>query len=371
MSDNGPSKTAGTWKGKVAVFNRPGVPVELREEENPDPAANEVIVRMLMAGVCGTDAHRLSGDVPIQSYPVCFGHEAVGRIEAVGSDVKADSMGRPITVGDRVYWNPSTPCGTCDACEMGSQMLCKDLKWPARAGGPNGAAFREFATLNERNIKIKIPEGTSSESVITFGCAMPTALRGFSRLSDVGPKSEVVIQGSGPVGLASTLLASLAGAKNIIVIGDPESRLDIASKLGATEVMSISKTTAQERKSRVLELTNARGANIVVEAAGAPKAFPEGFELLGMNGQFLIMGLYSGKAVAPIDPVRINNLNLKIIGTLGIGPEYYFKTVEIATKHGKSLKFESMITHRLALGDLEEAIGTVARGESIKTIVVP
>ena len=361
---------ANMWKGKVAVFSKPGVPIEIREEESPNPASNELLVRMEMAGVCGSDAHRLKGDQVALPKPVCFGHEGVGVIEVLGDDITHDSTGSPIKVGDRLYWLPSTPCRKCDACDAKNPLLCKHLNWPVAAGGPNAAAFRELATLKDRCIMIRIPEGTTSESVITFGCAMPTAVTGFKKLGkDLG--QNIVIQGSGPVGLASTLLASLSGAKNVIVIGDPERRLDAAKQLGATEVISVSKTTVEERKKRIQEITNDRGATAVVEAAGHPAAFPEGFELLGMGGKYLIMGLYSGNAITPIDPVRINNLNLQIIGSLGIEIESYARTVEIATEHGSRLRFSDLITHRYPLQDLEKAIGSVAKLESVKMIVVP
>lgn len=358
-------------QGKVIVFNKPGVPLEVREEPSPDPASNELLVRMLMAGVCGSDAHRLAGDINVASKPVCFGHEGVGVIEALGDSVTTDRMGAPLTVGDRVYWAPSMPCGHCEACEGANPMFCKSLNWPVPAGGPNAAAFRELATLSDRCTFIRIPEGTSSESVITFGCAMPTALRGFKKLGKLEPGIDVVIQGSGPVGLASTLLAKLAGARNVIVIGDPEPRLEVARTLGATETFSVTSTTGDDRRQRVQELTNGRGASVVVEAAGRPEAFPEGLGLLGMNGQYLILGLYSGSATIPVNPVLINNFNLRIIGSLGIEAENYLGTVQLATEHGSRLRFADLITHRFALGDLEKAIGTVARGDSVKTVVVP
>ena len=147
-------------------------------------------------------------------------------------------------------------------------------------------------------------------------------------------------------------------------------RLDAAKQLEATEVISVSKTTVEERKKRIQEITNYRGATAVVEAAGHPAAFPEGFELLGMGGKYLIMRLYSGNVITTINLVRINNINLQIIGSLGIEIESYARTVEIATEHGSRLRFSDLITHRYPLQDLEKAIGLVAKLESVKMIVV-
>lgn len=357
--------------GRVVVFTKPGIPLEIRQEPCFSPAAREALVRVRMAGVCGSDAHRLAGDIAAPTVPICFGHEGVGVVVALGRDMKTDCAGTRLSVGDRVYWAPSTPCGSCDACKLSTPISCKDLNWPVPAGKPNAAAFREFATISDRCIMYRIPEGTSSESVITFGCAMPTALRGFGKLGKLSSGIDVVIQGSGPVGLASTLLASLSGALNVIVIGDPPSRLDVARSLGATETMSISSTTVEERRQRILDITSNRGASLAVEAAGKPAAFPEGYDLLGMNGRYLILGLYSGYARATVDPIRINNMNLQIIGSLGIEKENYLGTIQVATNHGVRLRFADLITHRFPLEQIEEAIASVASGDSVKTVIVP
>ncbi|KAJ5559752.1 hypothetical protein N7513_002151 [Penicillium frequentans] len=92
--------------GKVAVFTRPGEPVKIVEEEVRMPAPDEILVRVSMAGVCGSDVHRLKGDIPVNAEAVCFGHEAVGVIESLGAEVKTDRAGAPLSEGDMLYWMP-------------------------------------------------------------------------------------------------------------------------------------------------------------------------------------------------------------------------------------------------------------------------
>ncbi|KAF2811262.1 mycothiol-dependent formaldehyde dehydrogenase [Mytilinidion resinicola] len=360
-------------ESKVAVFTSPNTPITLITERTPPPSPTSLLIRVSHAGVCGSDLHRLTGDYPPPPAPISFGHEGVGTIAALGALITHDRAGAPLSPGDRIYWGPSTPCGaaTCAACAASTPMKCPQLNWPVLAGRPNAAAYRTFATLSEKHFYYKIPEGTSAESVIAFGCAMPTALRAFARLGTLERGANVVVQGSGPVGLAMTVLAGLAGARAVVVIGDPEVRLQAAGRLGATHVLSVSGSTVEERRRRVMEITGGRGASVVVEAAGVPAAFPEGFELLGMNGRFLIVGLYSGKAVYPVDAVRINNFNLSIIGSVGIEPENYKRTVEIAEEHGKRLGFEELITHRFKLENVEEAIRAVVRPDAVKIVVMP
>jgi 5-exo-hydroxycamphor dehydrogenase len=198
---------------------------------------------------------------------------------------------------------------------------------------------------------------------------MPTAIRGFTKIHPIGPQTEVVIQGSGPVGLACTMLAKLAGARVIAVIGDPDCRLEAAVSLGATHVMSLSGTTIEDRAAIIKTATDGQGAGLVIEAAGAASAFAEGLDLLGMNGQYLILGLYSGRASCAVDPVQINNLNLQIIGSLGVDPAHYWETVQIASVHGERLGLADLVTHKFPLEQLAEAIDTVRKGDSIKAVI--
>jgi 5-exo-hydroxycamphor dehydrogenase len=248
-------------------------------------------------------------------------------------------------------------------------MLCADVNWPPVAGTPNGAAYREVATVSPRAALYRIPAGTPSESVIAFGCAMPTAITGLDRLGDLG--RHVVIQGCGPVGLASTLLARVAGAETITVIGDPERRLDIAERMGATATLELSSTTQEERRTRIREITGGDGATSVIEAAGQAAAFPEGVGLLGMNGRYLVLGLYAGSEKIPFDPVPVNNLNLHIVGSLGYAHDALSRAVHIATEYGEQYGFAGLVSHRFPLERTQDAIECAARGDAVKTIVLP
>ncbi|VUC30724.1 unnamed protein product [Clonostachys rosea] len=357
--------------GKLAVFTQPGEPINIIEEEVLPPECDEILVRVLIAGICGSDVHRLKGDVPGKSMGVSFGHEAVGTIERLGEEINADSLGVPLNQGDTVYWMPLTPCGDCVDCGLSNPLRCKNVNWPPPIGKPNGACFRQYATLSSKCVYIRVPPDVAPEDVITFGCGMPTALRGIKQLGEFPANIDVVVQGSGPVGLACTLILSLAGARSIIVIGDPAHRLEAATLLGATHVISLTNTTPETRSELVNDLTEGRGADIVVEAAGTAVAFPEGLDLLGMDGKYLILGLYSGSAKVLINPVRINNYNLRIIGSLGLDIDSYKKTVDIASDHGRRLQFSNLITHRFTLHQLEEALNLVGRGIPIKAVVVP
>jgi len=344
------------------VFVGAGRALETWEVDVEDPRPGEVLVRTRIAGVCGTDAHRLHGDLPDPGRPVTFGHEGIGVIEALGDGVMTDHGGVPVEPGDVVYWTPSSD----------RPGAVPTVGWPPPAEVPSPAAYQDHATLPPTNVFYKIPEGTSAEHVIAFGCAMPTALGGIARLGGITPGHTVVVQGCGPVGLASTLLAASSSAYQVIVIGAPEVRRRAAEALGATTTIPLESTSIDERHSTIRELTGGRGADVVIEAAGQLDAFDEGMSLLGDGGKYLVLGLYSGSGTVPFNPVPLNNRSLSIIGSMGPAElADYRTTIGLAQRLGDRLGFADLITHRFALSQLEDAIAAAGNGDAIKAIVLP
>jgi 5-exo-hydroxycamphor dehydrogenase len=355
--------------GRRVAFRGADQPLELWDVEVPAPEPGGVLLRVVIGGVCGSDAHRISGDMPAPPAPICFGHEGVGRIEALGEGVRADRAGAPVAVGDLVYFSPASKA-TVPA--TGKIVPGNFDLWPARADRPSPAAYQDWAWLSKEIAYYRIPEGTSPEAVIAFGCAMPTAIGGMTRLGGIRRGQSVVIQGCGPVGLASTVLAALAGASPILVIGAPEERLRAALRLGAAHVIPLSSTTHAERVKAVSDLTGGRMADVVIEAAGVLPAFGEGLELLAWEGRFLILGLYSGAGEVGFDVVALNNRSQTIIGSLGPTRLEDFETnVEIARDHGERLGFAELVTHRFPLCQIRQAIEAVGSGAAIKAVVLP
>ena len=354
-----------------AVFLGGSDPIRFMDGDVPAPPPDGLTVRVQLAGVCGTDAHRLSGELPA-SAPVGFGHEGVGVVEELGDGKQLDWAGRPLTVGDRVYWFPPAGCGECYQCRIQQDIgTCDNFQWPPPADEPNSAAYQEVATLGSNVAVFRIPQDTPSEAVIAFGCALPTALGAFRRLGRIGPGSTIVVQGSGPVGLASTLLAAMSPASRVITIGSGKERLGAAARLGASDVLDIEQLSADERQAVVLDLTSGRGADIVLESAGVLAAFDEGMAMLAKNATYVIQGLYAGSGTVSLDPFRLNNRSQRIIGSLGGNPEDILGAVTLATRLHASLGLSDLVTHRFALRDLGRAIESMRHESTIKPVVEP
>lgn len=357
--------------GLQAVFVAAGVPVSFGRVDVGRPGAREIVVRVTGAGVCGSDGHRLAGDSVVDG-PVAFGHECVGEVLSVGAGVRTDWSGAPLRPGDVAYWKPTARCGRCRSClTRPDGSACDAYAWPPPAGRPSAAGFQELALLSPDHPVFVLPPALPPMSVLALGCALPTAVSAFGRLGRIPPGAVVVIQGCGPVGLASTMLAALSPAGRVIVIGRAGAGLVAARRLGATDTIDLEATTAAERSELVRSVTGGRGADVVIEAAGHLVAFGEGIELLGHGGRYVVVGLFAGQGTVPVDPFRINNLNLRIIGSLGNQPAAFRSAVALAGRHHERLGLADLVTHRFPLAQVEEAIRCADRPDVVKAVVVP
>jgi threonine dehydrogenase-like Zn-dependent dehydrogenase len=360
--------------GRRAVLVGPRQPLETWEAPVESPADGDILVEVEMAGVCGTDHHFSLGEVVLPG-PMVLGHEGIGRVAELGPDVETDCAGAPIVPGDRVYWVPLKPCHRCHACTvLEDTSLCLHQS-PGRFRDPRltpFATYTDFALLPPGMAYFKVPEDTPSEAVIAFGCAMPTMIHALERLGPIRFGDSVVVQGAGPVGLAAVLLARLAGAGDITVIGAPESRLEMAMRLGATSTVDLAVASAPGgRLAEILNATEDRGADVVIEAAGQLPAFEEGLQLIAPGGRYLIVGLWSAPGQAQLEPRRINNRNARIIGSALSRPRHIRQAVEVARRHHDRLPLCEVVSHRFGLEQAQQAIESVGRQETIKAVIEP
>jgi threonine dehydrogenase-like Zn-dependent dehydrogenase len=359
---------------KRAVLVEPGTPVEIWEGPVPPATGGDVVVAVEMAGVCGTDYHYTLGEVALPG-PMVLGHEGLGRVEELGPEVTTDYAGQPIARGDLVYWVPLKPCHRCHACTvLEDTSLCPNLS-SGRFRDPRqppSATYTEYAALPGGLSFFRVPPDTPPEAVIAFGCAMPTMLHAMERLGGIRFGQSVVVQGCGPVGLAAVLLARLAGAGNVTVVGGPAARLKMAERLGATATIDLaSATTEDARVAAVKDVTDGRGADIVIEAAGKLEAFSEGMRMVARGGRYLVVGLWSALGSSSLEPRLVNNANLRIIGSALSRPRHLQQAIAVAQSYHQRYPLAEVVSHRFPLEQAQQAIEAVGRLETIKAVIVP
>jgi threonine dehydrogenase-like Zn-dependent dehydrogenase len=362
---------------KAAVLNEFKTPVSLREFpllESVEPLS--ALVRVEMAGVCGTDVHLWKGQLAIP-LPNILGHETVGRIEKLGEALKQDWCGNPLQIGDRITWSPSLACGQCFYCrEKRQPTRCLNRKAygisynceePPHCNG----GYAEFIYLRPGSAIFRLDETLTTERVIGAGCALNTAIHGIERMG-IGWGDTVVIQGAGPVGLAALAVALDQGAGKVIVIGGPEERLNHAMRFGACEGINIETARLpQERIQRVRDLTRGYGADVVIECVGSPEVVPEALEICRDGAKFLVLGHYGDAGEVSINPHIITRKQLQLFGSWGSEHRHMAQALGFLGSKGKRFPFEELVTHRFGLEKVMDAIETTANWRSTKSAVVP
>ncbi|MCA9877999.1 MAG: zinc-binding dehydrogenase [Thermomicrobiales bacterium] len=360
------------------VLNAFNAPLTLESAPIPEPEPGAVIARIDLAGICGTDVHLHHGNLPIPT-PVILGHEAVGRVAKLGPGVIADYNGAPLREGDAIAWASSIPCGHCYWCVVeGERTLCETRRiyginqrfdtGPRLSGG-----WAEYIYLQPGSAIFRLPSGTTPQQAIALGCAGPTAVHGVVEIVGINVGETVVVQGSGPVGLASAMYAQLAGAAKTIIVGGPASRLALAHEIGVGDVHIdiFAVPDPEERKRLVLAETPAgRGADVVLECAGVPGAVPEGFEFARRNGRYLVLGQYTDRGATPINPHVITRKQLKVYGSWAFAEPQYAKYVNTLPQLAARFDLERLIT-TYPLAEANQALADMARGEVMKAVLAP
>ena len=361
---------------KAAVLSAYKQPLTIREYPIPQVNPGEALVRVEMAGVCGTDVHLSDGELNIP-IPVILGHETVGRIEKLGSGLEKDWRGALLAVGDRITWASSIVCGECYYCRIKRQptrclfrkaygISYSSAEAPHLRGG-----YAQFILLRAGTAIFRVPDSVPTESVVGAGCALTTVLHGFEHTTvDLG--DTVVIQGTGPVGLAAVAVAIQSGAGRVVAVGAPQRRLDLARHFGAHAAISVEEFRhAAERKQRVLAETGPHGADVVIECVGRPAAVPEGWELCRDGGKCLVLGQYADAGTVEVNPHIITRKQLQISGSWGFEPRHVDRALTMLENPYWRERFGSEVTHRYPLEEASQAIETARKQEAGKTVITP
>jgi L-iditol 2-dehydrogenase len=378
---------------RAAVIEAPGR-FALDHFPYPDPEPGAVVLRIEHSGICGTDKHTWRGE-SLQyagtdherdaAYPLICGHENVGVIEAVGpGEPPCDELGRPLAVGDRVVPAPNLTCGRCRFClderfpyylctalhDYGNSLTCANP--PHLFGG-----WAEVMYLLPGTRLFRVPDGLPSHLAaltelvsVTHGLDAAQALHGTGgglRFGDA-----VLVLGAGPLGLMHLLKAELLGAGRLLAVDILRERLELAAMLGADVLIDAAATSAAERRALVHEATGGFGADVVVHCTGVATTLPEALALVRPGGTVVEPGTFVDVGDVPINPSR--DLCTKGVTVIGIGGEtlpQYAAALRMLDRHGARLSVERILTHRVGLADVGDALELAQRGAAGKVLVTP
>jgi threonine 3-dehydrogenase len=338
---------------QALVKREAGPGLWLEEVAVPEIGINEVLIQVLRTGICGTDVHIYEWDPWAQAtVPVglVIGHEFVGRIVAVGSNVQGFREGHIVSGEGHVV------CGLCRNCLAGRRHLCKA---PEGLGVERSGAFAQYLALPQTNVWLHDPSIPRDVQALfdPFGNAVHSALS-FPVLGE-----DVLITGAGPIGLMSVPVVKHAGARHVVITDVNPYRLELARKLAPTRVVD-ARTESLADVQR--ELGMKEGFDVGLEMSGSPAAFREMLGNMAHGGKIAMLGL-PGEEVA-IDWRRVIFHGLTLRGIYG--REMYETWYKMTVMLQSGLDITPVITHRLPYTEFEQGFAAMRAGQSGKVILV-
>jgi threonine dehydrogenase-like Zn-dependent dehydrogenase len=367
-------------KGRAAITVDRVRGMELAEYEVPAPGPDEVLVRVTLASICGSDLHMWRGEVPwFQRAPGIQGHEMTGRVAKLGAHRRTDSLGRPLREGDRVAYAYFIPCGECWAC-LGGTTGCPNryrTRNTVTAADPPHflGAFAEYYLLKPTQWIFRVPDDLPDEYVAPVNCALSQVVYGLHVIG-VWLGDTVVVQGAGGLGIYACGVARDMGAGRVIVIDSIPDRLALARGFGADEVIDLREPPTKEaRVQRVRELTGGVGADVVVEVVGVPGVVQEGLEMTRVGGRYLWMGNIVPGATAEIVPHDVVRQPKTIRGVLAYDRWVIPRALDWVNRTRSRYPFDRMVGARFALENINDAFEqsewAAGKGSVARTVIVP
>ena len=367
--------------------------MELRSYPYPQSGRDSAILKVEMAGVCGTDKHIFKGEASSirgkSIFPYIGGHEVIGTIVEIGEDaartMEFDSQ--PLKPGDRVALAVEVNCGTCWYCRHHYNNTTCENQVMAYGIHPNAdtepylrGGFAEYMYILPGTSLFKIPEDLPTDVAVfveEFAVAYHSLARATAPFAAVkegfGPGDSVAILGNGPLGLLQGIMASIHGAGLRIATDLADLRLAKAKELYADVTLNASRTSSQERVEQVRELTEGVGPDLVIESAGEPEVFIEALEMVRKGGTVIEVGNWvdTGRTV-PLNVMQhIASKNIHIHSVFHCGTNWG-PVLKILQQQGGRYPFASLISHRMDLDELTAQMEVVTNpNECVKVAVVP
>ncbi len=361
--------------GRAVVLEEFGKPLRLRTFGLPQAPDGGMVVACGYGGICGTDLHLRQGhlDIPV---PLVLGHEGLGVIDELGPGAHRDATGAPLAEGDTVMWASSIACGVCPPCRLHREpTLCENRRTygvnRSLADGPElSGSWADHIVLQPGTTVVKVADGTDPLAAMSLACAGPTVAHALSERRPVRLGEVVVVQGSGPVGLAAAAFAQLAGAAKVIVVGGPAGRLAQAAAAGIGDVhLDIAGADDPEQVLReVRAATGGGGADLVIECAGVPAAVGQGLTLARRGGTYLVIGQYTDAGDTLVNPHQIVHRQLDVIGSWAFTGAHLVEYVRLLPALTARFDLASLVTP-FPLARHADALTAVADGSVMKAVL--
>lgn len=309
--------------------------LEIADLPEPRPASGEVLVRVATCGICGSDVHGYDGSSGRRIPPIVMGHEAAGRIAAIGAGVTG------FAENDRVTFDSTIYCGVCDPCRRGQVNLCdnRQVLGVSCSDYRRDGAFAEYVVVPSR-ILYRLPDSLSFTEAAMLE-AVAVAVHAVS-LAPLSPNGTALVVGAGMIGLLVVQALRVAGCSRVIVVDVDKSRLKLAQDVGATAVLSAEAGVV----ARILQLSGGAGVDVAMEAVGNNETVSAAIESVRKGGTVVLVGNISPEVTLPLQKIITRQIRLQ--GSCASAGEYPRAMELLATG---AIKVKPLITAIAPLDD--------------------
>lgn len=353
---------------KAAVFIEPGS-IELVDKPIPQVGPNDALVRITTTTICGTDVHILKGEYPVAK-GLTIGHEPVGIIEKLGSNVQGYQEGQRVIAG-AICPSFSSYASQDGYSSQDGGCSCHGYKpmggW--RFGNSIDGTQAEYVLVPDAQGNLApVPDGLTDEQVLMCPDIMSTGFAG-AEAANIKIGDVVAVFAQGPIGLCATAGAKLRGASTIIVVDGVEQRLQIARQMGADITLNFNQVDVVEE---ILRLTGGRGVDAAIEALGLQSTFESALRVLKPGGTLSSLGVYSTDLVIPLAAFHAGLGDHKIVTSLCPGGKERMRRLINVVASGR-VDFGALVTHQYALDDIVAAYDLFAhqRDGVLKVAIKP
>ena len=353
--------------------------IEVKEFAIPEVGDDDILVKVEGCGVCGTDVHEWRQD-PFGIIPVTLGHEGTGEIIALGKNVKMDTAGKPIKVGDKIVTSVIS-CGECYICrnQPANTNLCDKQGVfgliPHSDKNPLTGWFATHLLISGKGATYFVVNDLDLKErmLLELACVCVHALKRANATGLINFNTKVLVQGLGPVGLVMISVLRAAGINHIVAIDGAPRRLEMAKKLGAKTVISFKEVTSlDERVKMVKKVCNGVGVDFAFQCTGAPMAAKDIYEYIRRGGGMCEMGFFVNNGEYTVNPhFAMCNKEITIVGSWDYSADDYPTTMAFLRQAREmNIPIKELITHTFPLDKLNEAMEVNVSQQGIKICYV-
>ncbi len=351
---------------------------EVKEFPIPEIGDDDILVKVEGCGVCGTDVHEWRAD-PFGLIPVVLGHEGTGEIVAMGKNIKEDTQGNPVGIGDKIVTSVAI-CGECPMCKLHPELpnLCEGSKiqglLPDKEKNHLQGWFSTYMLIEKGATFFNVSDMTLDQRMLIELAAVAThaVRRGVDTgLMPLG--ATILIQGLGPVGLMMIAHLKTRGYRNIIAVDGTPMRLEMAKKFGASHTINFHDyKSVDEKVAYVKSITHGLGADFAFQCTGAPPAAAEVWKYVRRGGGLCEMGFFVNNGECSINPhFDICQKEITVVGSWTYGALEYPDTISFVKQCCEiGIPLTDLITHRYGLDEMNEAMETNVAQKGIKIAYV-